>query len=95
MQPLPDRVYLDNAATSWPKPEVVYQAVDDYQRRLGAPAGRSPYREAAEVGRLVEETRKRAAEVLNAPHGRHIVYIASPLHLGLDLERPGSRAFRF
>ena len=26
------RIYLDNAATSWPKPESVYQAVSDYQR---------------------------------------------------------------
>ena len=31
------RIYLDNAATSWPKPEAVYDAVDRYQRTLGAP----------------------------------------------------------
>ena len=37
-----NRIYLDNAATSWPKPETVYAAVDDYQRRLGAPAGLLP-----------------------------------------------------
>ena len=46
------RIYLDNAATSWPKPESVYRAVDDYQRRLGAPAGRSVYSEANEAERL-------------------------------------------
>ena len=33
------RIYLDNAATSWPKPETVYQAVDYYQRELGATTG--------------------------------------------------------
>ncbi len=43
------RIYLDNAATSWPKPEEVYAAVDRYQRELGAPAGRSGYAEAAQV----------------------------------------------
>ena len=29
------RIYLDNAATSWPKPESVYRAVDEFQRNLG------------------------------------------------------------
>ena len=43
------RIYLDNAATSWPKPEAVYRAVDDYQRQVGAPAGRSGYAEAIAV----------------------------------------------
>ena len=33
------RIYLDNAATSWPKPETVYAAVEHYQRELGR-AGR-------------------------------------------------------
>ena len=31
------RIYLDNAATTWPKPEAVYDAVDHYQREIGAP----------------------------------------------------------
>ncbi len=46
-----ERIYLDNAATSWPKPATVYDAVDHYQRSLGAPAGRSGYAEAVEVSR--------------------------------------------
>ena len=41
-----ERIYLDNAATSWPKPEAVYEAVDHYQREIGGPNGRSGYREA-------------------------------------------------
>jgi selenocysteine lyase/cysteine desulfurase len=40
-------VYLDNAATSWPKPEPVYQAVDHFMREVGATPGvwrpRSPW----------------------------------------------------
>lgn len=35
-----DEIYLDNAATSWPKPEAVYQAIDHYNRRVGASPGR-------------------------------------------------------
>jgi len=69
-----DRIYLDNAATSWPKPEAVYRAVDDYQRRRGAPAGRGAYREALEVQSLVARCRKSAATLFNAPDPRHIVF---------------------
>lgn len=58
------RIYLDNAATSWPKPETVYQAVDRYHRENGAPAGRSVYDEAQEVERQIQETRTLAARLL-------------------------------
>lgn len=70
----PPRIYLDNAATSWPKPECVYRAVDDYQRRLGAPAGRGSYHEAAETERLVASCRKRVAQLIGAADPRRIVF---------------------
>jgi cysteine desulfurase family protein len=68
------RIYLDNAATSWPKPDEVYRAVDDYQRVLGAPAGRGAYREAAEVERLVADARRRVAELIGAAESRRIIF---------------------
>lgn len=68
------RVYLDNAATSWPKPESVYRAVDDSLRRLGAPAGRSSYREAAEVERGIEDARRRIGRLMGAKDPRQIVF---------------------
>src|SRR5438874_1170908 len=40
------RIYLDNAATSFPKPEAVYTAVDGYNRHSGAAVGRGAYRAA-------------------------------------------------
>ena len=55
------RIYLDNAATSWPKPESVYCAVTHAMRELGAPAGRGTYAEASEVERLLRETRHETA----------------------------------
>ena len=70
----PPRIYLDNAATSWPKPESVYQAVDDYQRRLGAPAGRGSYYEAAETERLVASCRKRVSQLISSDDPRRIVF---------------------
>ncbi len=68
------RIYLDNAATTWPKPETVWQAVDDYQRRLGAPAGRGAYHEAAEVERLVEQCRSRIAALIGAEEPRRVIF---------------------
>ena len=71
------RIYLDNAATSWPKPEAVYDAVDDYQRRLGAPAGRGGYTEAAEVSRRVEAARRSVATLLGLEDPTHLIFTAN------------------
>lgn len=87
------RIYLDNAATSWPKPESVYRAVDDYQRRLGAPAGRGAYHEAADTERIVASCRQHIAELIGAPDARRIVFTQNgtdSLNLALHgLLRPG------
>ena len=87
------RIYLDNAATSWPKPEAVYAAVDRYQRELGAPAGRSVYRQAAEVERLVLDTRRQVAELIGAEDPSRVVFTCNgtdALNLALHgLLRPG------
>jgi cysteine desulfurase family protein len=68
------RIYLDNAATSWPKPEAVYRAIDDYYRRLGAPAGRGAYTEANETERLVASCRKKLAQLIGAGDPSRIVF---------------------
>ncbi|REK10280.1 MAG: aminotransferase class V-fold PLP-dependent enzyme [Planctomycetota bacterium] len=68
------RIYLDNAATSWPKPEEVYVAVDHYLRVLGAPAGRSGYAEAAIVERGVEEARRRLAKLVGLTDPSHLIF---------------------
>jgi cysteine desulfurase / selenocysteine lyase len=87
------RIYLDNAATSWPKPESVYAAIDWYQRQLGAAAGRSAYQEANEVERLIGETRRRLAELIGAQQSRQVVFTSNgtdSLNLALHgLLRPG------
>jgi cysteine desulfurase family protein len=68
------RIYLDNAATSWPKPEAVYRAVDDYQRNLGAPVGRGSYREAIEVEQAVARARAAIARLIGAAEPRRIIF---------------------
>ncbi|NMC42325.1 MAG: aminotransferase class V-fold PLP-dependent enzyme, partial [candidate division Zixibacteria bacterium] len=52
-------IYLDNAATTWPKPESVYAAMVDNYRRLGVNPGRSGYDKAIEAGDFLHDLRKR------------------------------------
>jgi cysteine desulfurase family protein len=68
------RIYLDNAATSWPKPETVYCAVDQYQREIGGPNGRSGYRQALEANRIVERARRGVAELIGSRDPSHVVF---------------------
>ncbi len=68
------RVYLDNAATSWPKPEPVYLAVDQFLRNIGAAAGRGSSAESMEADALVDETRRLIARLLGVDESRQIVF---------------------
>ncbi len=71
------RLYLDNAATSWPKPPTVYEAVERYLRECGAAAGRGAYREAVEAGRAVDAARLGVARVLGMTDSRRIIWTAN------------------
>jgi len=68
------RNYLDQAATSFPKPEEVYTAVEDYSRHLGSAVGRSGYRTATKVQTTVDRCRKKIADFLGAESANRIVF---------------------
>ena len=68
------RIYLDNAATTWPKPDSVYTAVDQYLRENGAPAGRGTYREAEFVERQIAACRSHVARLIGAKNPSQIVF---------------------
>ena len=76
-----ERIYLDNAATSWPKPASVVEAVQDHLTKLGACAGRSGYREANEVERLIGDARKQIAYLF----GMHVQEQVIFGHNGTDM----------
>jgi cysteine desulfurase family protein len=54
-----DLIYLDNAATSWPKPDCVYQYMVDFYRACGVNPGRSGFDKAIEAGNVIEDLRRR------------------------------------
>jgi cysteine desulfurase family protein len=60
-----ESIFLDNGATSFPKPEEVYQFMDQFFRKFGVSPGRSGYDLCLETGELVEETRKMLTEYFN------------------------------
>ena len=68
------RCYLDNAATSWPKPEGVLAAMDRYHRELGVAAGRGATRAASEVDATIARGRLRAAQFFNAESSDRIIF---------------------
>ena len=68
-----DLIYLDNAATSHPKPEVVYLAVDAALRN-GVSPGRGGYRLAITADRLVFETREALAKLFHAPDSDGFIF---------------------
>lgn len=49
--------YFDNAATTFPKPEIVYSSMDNFYRQYGVNIGRGQYPLAEYGSRIVEETR--------------------------------------
>ncbi len=58
-------IFLDNAATSFPKPESVYVFMDQFYRRSGVNPGRSGYDLCMEAGELLDGTRKLLARFFN------------------------------
>jgi len=68
------RIYLDNAATSFPKPEAVHDAMARYAHDLGASPGRGAYRESQESARLLNRCRERIAQLINLDAPENVVF---------------------
>ena len=67
------RIYFDNAATSFPKPETVWQALDNYNRNIGASAGRGAYAEAMASGVVIQRCRERIGKLIGTGHSQNII----------------------
>jgi cysteine desulfurase family protein len=73
-------IYLDNAATTFPKPKSVYNEANAFYMRYGGNAGRGGNPLARACTRLLTETRELLAEWLGAPSYEHVIFTASATH---------------
>jgi cysteine desulfurase/selenocysteine lyase len=71
---MPSRLYVDNAATSFPKPPEVLEAIQAYAEDLGASAGRGAYQEAIETGDILASCRGRLARLIHAEAPEQVVF---------------------
>jgi cysteine desulfurase family protein len=91
-----DLIYLDNAATSFPKPEQVYVFMDAFYRKAGVNPGRSGYDLCLESGALLEETRRQLTTFFNGSDPSRLVFgynSTDALNLAIfGLLQPGDHA---
>ena len=67
-------IYLDNAATSFPKPPSVIRAMTESLQNHGANPGRGGHRLALEAGRIVEKCRESAAAFFGAASPEQVIF---------------------
>jgi cysteine desulfurase/selenocysteine lyase len=89
-----DRIaYLDNAATTFPKPREVLRGMVETYARIGASPGRGNHDLAAQAGHLVDRTRAQVARFFGAPDPTRVIFSANASDalntILLGLVRPG------
>jgi cysteine desulfurase / selenocysteine lyase len=70
-------LFLDNAATSFPKPESVYLAMDAALREVGVAPGRGGYQQSIAAARLVFAARSTLAGFLGVPDSSRLIFTHS------------------
>lgn len=72
-----DRIYLDQAATSFPKADGVAAAMADYVNRIGININRGGYAEAYQAADLVYDTRESLCELFDFDQPSHVIFTQS------------------
>lgn len=78
--------YFDNAATTYPKPESVYKAMDEFYRTSGANAGRGSYGLASNAKQMIDETRMLVKQVLQCPSKQVIFTPTATIALNMIIQ---------
>jgi len=95
MESTPKLRYLDNGATSFPKPAAVAAAMSHFLLEVGGSPGRSGHRLSQEAARVVFECREALAALFGAPDSRRIAFTLNAtqaLNTAIyGLLRPGDR----
>ncbi|BBO16910.1 cysteine desulfurase [Candidatus Brocadia pituitae] len=89
-------IYLDNAATTFPKPEIVYKTMDTFYRTLGANPGRSGHRMAVAAEKEIEDTRIVVARLFGIKDSMRLILTfnaTDAINMGIKgLLKPGDHA---
>ncbi|MFA4885036.1 MAG: aminotransferase class V-fold PLP-dependent enzyme [Desulfotomaculaceae bacterium] len=89
-------IYFDSAATTWPKPAEVWEAMEHCLKSAGANPGRSGHQMSIKAGKLVDETRELLATLFNITNPDRIIFTINAteaLNLGIKgLLKPGDHA---
>ncbi len=70
-------IYFDSAATSFPKPDCVTNAVVHYMTQIGANPGRSGHKTAIEAGQIIYKTRKSIAALFKLKNPMHVIFTSN------------------
>ena len=70
-------IYLDHAATSWPKPREVINAMAELMEQAGGNPGRAGHRLSIEAGRIVYDVREILAEFFNVSNPLRVIFTAN------------------
>lgn len=70
-------IYFDNGATTFPKPDEVYDAVMKAMKEYGANPGRSGHKLAIRMGREIYETRELLAKLFNIDNPMNIIFTSN------------------
>ena len=70
-------IYLDNAATTFPKSESVYKAMDEANRSLAVNAGRGSYTKARQAAELISNTKKTILKLVNGVNIAEVAFTPS------------------
>ncbi len=69
-------IYLDNSATTYPKPDIVYDAINYASRNIAFNAGRGTYKKANEAMNLITLAREKIGDLVNCS-SENVVFLSS------------------
>ena len=83
-----DFIYLDNAATTWPKPDIVYSSMNEFYRKSGFNINRGNSKKNQKCSEILIETRELLCELFGGKSSEKIVFTPS-LTIGLNIVLQG------
>ncbi|WP_290737402.1 aminotransferase class V-fold PLP-dependent enzyme [Fibrobacter sp. UBA3718] len=78
--------YFDNAATTFPKPECVYEYMNSFYRECGGNAGRGNHKLSIGAGKMVSETRNRLKKLLHCENKQIVFTPSATIALNMILQ---------